>query len=420
MFKITLMFYSALMASMAGADVITAKSMSVKIGSSEGSVKNMAVNGDGKAVALYTNRTGKLDMIFKFSVNKMASSLGLSANIKQHRAADTFVFQALTTDGSYVNIGSTGSGVNTRALQLTLPANAINNGSVTLRLLGDRGADDLSVDYLALFDQGMTTPTPPVVTVPPPIAPAPAVVTVPPVVTPPISGMSLTPGVNWYWQLQGSINIARTSEVYDIDLYDVSAATFASLKQSGHKVICYFSAGTYEDWRSDANMFPAASLGSEVDGWPGEKWIDVRNTTVRQIMAARLDQAKSKGCDGVEPDNVDGYSNGNGLGLTKQDQISFNSYLADQAHARGLVIALKNSTDLVDSLVSKFDFAVVEECFKYNECEAYSPFVKQNKAVLNAEYTKFSSATCDKAKQLGFSTVFYNLDLNGKVFDPCL
>jgi hypothetical protein len=136
-------------------------------------------------------------------------------------------------------------------------------------------------------------------------------------------------------------------------------------------------------------------------------------------MSKRLDIAKSKGCDGVEPDNVDGYSNKSGFPLTAQDQINFNSYLADQAHARGLIIALKNSTDLVDSLVSKFDFAVVEQCAEYNECDAYTPFVKQNKAVLIAEYTNYSPAVCAQSSSQKFSTVFYNLDLDGSLFKPC-
>jgi hypothetical protein len=88
-------------------------------------------------------------------------------------------------------------------------------------------------------------------------------------------------------------------------------------------------------------------------------------------MTARIDLAKSKGCDGLEPDNVDGYSNKSGFPLTAQDQISFDAFLADQAHARGLIVALKNSTDLDISLVAKYDLAVVEECFKYNKCSAY-------------------------------------------------
>jgi len=238
-------------------------------------------------------------------------------------------------------------------------------------------------------------------------------------VTPVSSNLSLPAGTKWYWQLQGTINTSLSPKVYDIDLYDTSTATISYLKSSGHIVICYFSAGTYEDWRSDAGSFPTSALGNNVDGWPGEKWLDVRNTQVRSIMASRMDLAKSKGCDGLEPDNVDGYSNGSGFPLTSADQINFNKYLADQAHARGMIIALKNSTDLVSALVNSFDFAVVEECFKYNECEEYSPFITQNKAVLNAEYTNYSASVCTKAANLKFSTAFFNLDLNGNKFQPC-
>jgi len=233
------------------------------------------------------------------------------------------------------------------------------------------------------------------------------------------SVVGLAAGTSWYWQLSGTVKTDVNVQVYDIDLYDNSAATFAALKLSGKKVICYFSAGTYENWRDDASQFPASAIGSKVVGWPGENWLDVRDATVRSIMSARLDVAQSKGCDGVEPDNVDGYDNKNGLGLTKADQISFNQFLASEAHKRGLIAALKNSTDLVASLVSDFDFAVVEECFKYNECDAYKPFAAQNKAVFVAEYSNLSSASCAEAKADKFSLAFYNLDLDGKKFDPC-
>lgn len=238
-------------------------------------------------------------------------------------------------------------------------------------------------------------------------------------VSPLSTNLTIPVGTKWYWQLQGTLNTSLSPKVYDIDLYDTSTATISSLKSAGHIVICNFSAGTYEDWRSDAGLFPASALGTNVDGWAGEKWLDVRNTQVRSIMTTRMDLAKSKGCDGLEPDNVDGYDNGSGFPLTSADQINFNKYLADQAHARGLVIALKNATALVNSLVNSFDFAVVEECFKYNECDQYSPFIAQNKAVLNAEYTAYSSNTCTKAANLNFSTAFFNLDLNGSKFQPC-
>ena len=75
----------------------------------------------------------------------------------------------------------------------------------------------------------------------------------------------------------------------------------------GKKVICYFSAGSYEDWRPDASEFKKEDLGRDLDGWPGEKWLDLDSENVRRVMKGRVELAKEKGCDGVDPDNVDGY-----------------------------------------------------------------------------------------------------------------
>src|SRR5262249_22976187 len=126
---------------------------------------------------------------------------------------------------------------------------------------------------------------------------------------PPPSVWHPTPGTTWQWQLSGTIDTSFDVAMYDIDLFDAPDAKIATLHGAGRKGICYFSAGSREDWRPDASQFPSSSLGSPLDGWPGEVWIDTRSTAVRNIMKARLDRAKMRGCDGVEPDNVDGYAN---------------------------------------------------------------------------------------------------------------
>ncbi|WP_296982880.1 endo alpha-1,4 polygalactosaminidase [Thalassolituus sp. UBA1505] len=55
--------------------------------------------------------------------------------------------------------------------------------------------------------------------------------------------------MSWYWQLSGDLNTGYSAEIYDIDLFDNSASVIADLQAGGHKVICYFSGGSYEDWR---------------------------------------------------------------------------------------------------------------------------------------------------------------------------
>jgi hypothetical protein len=394
-------------------------SMTVSVGSYNGSVAYLANASEGKVVNLYTNRKGHLTAIFKISASQLSSNLILNARFMQKTGSDTFSYRVLNSAGSYTTVGLTSGSANAyKSLSYLLPAGSAVNGIVTIQLISSAGANDCNLDFLSIADSG-ASPSPSPSPSPQP-SPSPSPTLSPsPTPTSTASSLSVPAETKWYWQLQGTVNMNIAAKVYDIDMFDNSANTFSALKQSGHIVVCYFSAGTWENWRPDANLFPTSALGSNVSGWQGEKWLDVRDSTVRSIMAQRMDLAKSKGCDGLEPDNVDGYANKSGFPLTMQDQIDFNTYLADQAHARGMIVALKNSTDLVSSLVGKFDFAVVEECFRYNECSAYTPFINQGKAVLNAEYTNYSSSVCTQAASLKFSTVFYNLNLDGSVYSPC-
>jgi hypothetical protein len=90
-------------------------------------------------------------------------------------------------------------------------------------------------------------------------------------------------------------------QLHDIDLYDTPQQTIGDLKAVGRVVICYFSAGTWEDWRSDAAAYPTAALGAPLVDWPGERWLDIRRADGRALLSKRLDLAFSKGCNGVDP-----------------------------------------------------------------------------------------------------------------------
>lgn len=231
------------------------------------------------------------------------------------------------------------------------------------------------------------------------------------------SPIAIPPTSSWHWQLSGTLQYPNR-HVYDIDLYDTPTSTIANLKAQGRIVVCYFSAGSWEDWRDDAALYPQSALGNNLSGWPGERWLDIRNAEVRALLAQRLDLAASKGCHAVEPDNIDGYSNDNGLGLTEADQVAFNRWLADQAHERQLAIALKNAVELIPQLVNHFDFALNESCYRYNECGGYSAFTAQGKAVFIAEYRKYSSNLCSKAAKSGYQLQFFKRALTS-VGQPC-
>ncbi|EKF73777.1 hypothetical protein A11A3_11873 [Alcanivorax hongdengensis A-11-3] len=191
---------------------------------------------------------------------------------------------------------------------------------------------------------------------------------------------------DWQIQLQGTPNTGYPVELYILDMFDTPQATIDDLHASGHKVICYFSAGTFENWRDDKGRFTTADKGRRLGDWPGERWLDIRSDNVRSIMADRLDLAASKGCDGVDPDNMDGYSNRTGFPLTYQDQLTYNIYLASEAHARGMAVSLKNDLGQVNDLVATADFAVNESCHQWDECDLLQPFIDAGKPVFHIDY----------------------------------
>ena len=130
-------------------------------------------------------------------------------------------------------------------------------------------------------------------------------------------------------------------------------------------------------------------------------------------MAARLDRAVARHCDGVEPDNVDGYANSPGFPLTAATQLDYNRFLAHEAHARGLSVGLKNDLDQIPALVGAFDWALDEQCFQYSECDTLAPFVDDNKAVFQVEYggQARANAICADANARNFDTLVKAMNL---------
>jgi hypothetical protein len=221
------------------------------------------------------------------------------------------------------------------------------------------------------------------------------------------------PGTTWQWQLDGAIDTSFEASMYDIDLVEAPQGLIDQLHADGRIVICYFSAGSRETFRPDADDFPADAVGKPLDGWPGERWVDIRDPTIRSIMEARLDLAVAKRCDGVEPDNVEGYANPSGFPLTAADQLDFNRFLATAAHARSLSVGLKNDVEQVAALEPDFDWSLDEECLLYDECPGLSPFIDAGKAVFHVEYGGPDKAdtVCPTTAPLGFSTLIKHLSL---------
>jgi hypothetical protein len=132
-----------------------------------------------------------------------------------------------------------------------------------------------------------------------------------------------------------------------------------------------------------------------------------------------LDLAHQKHCDGVEIDNVDGYSNDTGFNLTANDQLAFNRLMANEAHARGLSVALKNDLEQVVELVDYFDFSINEQCHEFGECDLLAAFIASGKPVLNAEYqsqlvrdASLRAQMCEASDRMQFSTLVLPVTLD--------
>ena len=81
----------------------------------------------------------------------------------------------------------------------------------------------------------------------------------------------------WSYQLQGNLRLT-SARVYDIDGLDTPRSFVARLNRLRRYAVCYIDAGTWEDWRPDRKRFPDSVLGRD-NGWPGERWLDIRRPT---------------------------------------------------------------------------------------------------------------------------------------------
>lgn len=217
----------------------------------------------------------------------------------------------------------------------------------------------------------------------------------------------------FYVQLQGQIKTCPAEYCF-FDLWKITKEHVTKFKSKHKKVICYFSAGTYEDWRSDKNLFPKKTIGKKLGEWKGEKWIDIRDASILKIMESRIKIAHDKGCYGVDPDNVDGFTNKTGFSLTKNDQIKYIKLLKLIASKYNLKIGLKNGGKMAVELAPALDWVLAEQCQRYKECNIYTPFIKLNKPVFDIEY---ENKYCKPFK--GIDIIKADKELKGKVWNIC-
>ena len=240
--------------------------------------------------------------------------------------------------------------------------------------------------------------------------------------------------IGLHWQLSGDFDPAKDipllahRTVFDLDGELTPGSTVDALHALGPevRVVCYFDAGVYESYRSDASLFPARIIGDPDEGWPDSYWLDIRQRDViLPILRHRMtDWCLAKGFDAIEPDETEVYGNASGFPITQADNDAFNQAVAAQAHQLGLSVGLKGNNARAAYLAADFDWALSEQCWEYEECDGLKAgFADRGKAVFTVDYNV--DPDCATADSWHLNSMRRDLDLVGPrdpgyLYQPCL
>ena len=283
--------------------------------------------------------------------------------------------------------------------------------------------------------------------------------------------------MQWYWELSpsrpGLAGLPATSGAYpspgsasiwDTDLFQDSntdggiptgpSPVVQAIHAAGHYSICYVEAGAYQRGFPDDRDFHRADYGgigdaaTQMQGYANEYWFNLTGfahyraghrhslrgaaVNIAYALDKRIGWCKLEGQDAIEPDDLDGYTNRSSGGsrpwhMTQADSAGFERWLAYDAHRHGLAIFQKN--DGADTAADEplYQGMIIEECNYYHDpCSGpggdATAYLQAGKPVLNAEYTSDGETTakfCGADEQAGIAGALFDVDLDGRVYQPC-
>ena len=166
-------------------------------------------------------------------------------------------------------------------------------------------------------------------------------------------------------------------------------------------------------WRKHRDLLLQDGRGRLVEDEAWGEWIlDIR-TPAKRARLAKVVGRWTAGCardgfDAVEYDNLDSFSRSHGL-MRATHAKAFARMLTAQAHDAGLAVGQKNWATL-DGTRLGFDFAVSEECGRYDECGAYVDHFGDQVLVVEYRARDFAK-TCREHGDL-LAVVHRDLDLS--------
>jgi hypothetical protein len=183
--------------------------------------------------------------------------------------------------------------------------------------------------------------------------------------------VALPTGTDVDYQLGGAADPAPNVGIVVRDRTEAPAA--------GRYNVCYVNGFQTQPnekrfWRKHPGLLLRDAEGRPVvdEAW-GEVLLDVRTPAKRRALA-RIEGRWVRGCArqgyaAVEYDNLDSFTRSHGL-VSRRQALRYAALLVGAAHDHGLAAGQKNLAGFDGTRIG-YDFAVSEECGRYDECGRY-------------------------------------------------
>ncbi len=194
--------------------------------------------------------------------------------------------------------------------------------------------------------------------------------------------------------------------------------------------ICYVNAfqvqpGEIADWDEDLLLRDENGEVIIDEEWE-EALLDISTEDKRERIAATvngwIDGCAQAGYQAVEPDNFDSFTRSRGQ-FDDEAAMAYIALLSEHAHAQGLAIAQKNTSELSGERErTGLDFAIAEECGEQGNCDEFTPAYGDDVIVI--EYTaRGLNAACqeygDRLSIVRRDTFVVTPDESGYVRETC-
>jgi hypothetical protein len=239
---------------------------------------------------------------------------------------------------------------------------------------------------------------------------------------------------NFDVQLAGTLDVSTPRDMYTLDLWDVATATtldygggmtvnvpagplagrVAELRAAGTIVVCHVEAGAIQLDDPDAARYPGheatppdrptAPAANSVIGWsilndPNTRYLNLdpaARAMWRPLLFKRFELADQLGCDAVAVSWVDQIDAG--FPSVNQQVVDTFQEIADELHRLKLSAGMHVKTPAgwvhTGGFDSVYDFAIVERCAEFDQCDAVRALEQADRAVFGIDFD--SDGTTDR------------------------